>query len=225
VILEAKMRRIIRNLAAAWTFCAVGVCFSSVAIADQAAVTALNQAGIVLADEDYFALLQAEPAQIGPVAAELLAKKPLVDAELVANVVGALVAEYPDYAVAITESLVKAFPKMAPVIVTAALKAVPLQAAEIVAAAVAAVPEYARAIVAAAVAEVPQMTQQIVKAAVEAAPEQSVAINSGASDGRRQAASEGGDQTASGPSETTPGNNQTNDGGSGGDTNGPASPS
>jgi hypothetical protein len=219
------MRRIIRNLAAVWTFCAVGVCFSSVAIADQAAVTALNQAGIVLADEDYFALLQAEPAQIGPVSAELLAKRPYIDAELVASLAGTLVAEYPGYAVAITESLIKAFPKMAPIIVTAALKAVPLQAAEIVAAAVAAVPEYARAVVAAAVAEVPQMTEQIVKAAVESAPEQSVAINSGASDGRRQAASEGGDQTASGPSETTPGNSQANDGGSGGDTNSSASPS
>jgi hypothetical protein len=219
------MRRIIRSLAAVWAFCAVGVWFSSVAIADQTAVTALNQAGIVLADEEYFALLQAVPAQIGPVAAGLFAKRPYVDAELVANVVGALVAEYPDYAVAITESLVKALPAMAPVIVAAAVKTAPLQVAEIVAAAVAAAPNYARSIVAAAVAVRPQMAEQIVQAAAKAAPEQSVAINSGASDGRRQAASEGGDQTASGPSETTPGNNQTNDGGSGGDTNGPASPS
>jgi hypothetical protein len=219
------MRRIIRSLAVVWAFCAVGVWFSSVAIADQAAVTALNQAGIVLVDEEYFTLLQAVPAQLGTVSAELLAKRPYIDAELVANLVGTLVAEYPDYAVAITESLVKALPAMAPVIVAAAVKTAPLQVAEIVAAAVAAAPNYARSIVAAAVAVRPQMAEQIVQAAAKAAPEQSVAINSGASDGRRQAASEGGDQTASGPSETTPGNNQTNDGGSGGDTNGPASPS
>ena len=219
------MRRIIRNQVAILAFCAAGVCFSSVVIADQAAVTALNQAGIVLADDEYFALLQAVPAQLGTVSAELLAKRPYVDVELVASLVGTLVAEYPDHAVAITESLVKALPAMAPVIVAAAVNVLPLQAAEIVAAAVAAVPQYTRAIVAAAVAEVPQMTRQIVSAAVKAAPEQRVAINSGASDGRTQAASEGGDQTASGPSKTTPGNNQANDGGSGGDTNSSASPS
>tara|TARA_R110000772_G_scaffold107988_8_gene210755 strand:- start:21862 stop:22467 length:606 start_codon:yes stop_codon:yes gene_type:complete len=200
----------------------VCVGFSSVAIADQAAVTALNQAGITLTEEEYFEFLQAEPAQIGAVTAELLAKRSTVDSELVANVVGTLVAEFPDYAVAITESVVRAFPSMAPVIVAAAIKAAPLQVVEIVAAAVAAAPNYARAIVAAAVAAYPQLAGQIVQTAIKAAPEQRTAINSGARDGLNKRG--GSDQTASGPSKTTPGKNKTKGGGSGGDTNGAASP-
>lgn len=215
------MRKIIICSAVVGAFFASTILSPLNAHADQVAVSALSQSGVVLSDEEYFSFLSAQPEQLGEVAAAVLIERAKIDTETLANIVGTLVAEFPLYAVSITESVVNAYPTMAAVIVAAAVKAAPLQAAEIVAAAVAVAPAYARAIVAAAVAIVPQMAQKIVQAAIKAAPEQSAAINAGSADGRRQATA---NDTSSGPSAVTPTGNESKSGG-GGDTNAPASPS